>query len=85
VIEIDERTTFPKVLLKLIPGDDLTGLPDEGRQNLQRLSFHPHTHPVFVQLARSFIERERTEDELPGRTGGGLAAHLVRVAQGYQI
>ncbi len=41
MLEIDERTAFPKVLLKLIPGDDLTGLPDESRQDLQRLTLQP--------------------------------------------
>jgi hypothetical protein len=75
VIEIDKRTAFPKLLLKLIPADDLTGLPDESTQDLQWLSLKPHANPVLVQLARRFIEQEGTKDELPLRTGGGLTAH----------
>ena len=51
VIEIDERTASPKLLLKLISGDDLAGPPDESLQDLQRLSLKPHTDPVLVQLA----------------------------------
>src|SRR5205814_320559 len=32
VVEIDERTVFPEIPLKLISGDGLTGLPDESNQ-----------------------------------------------------
>ena len=65
MIEIDEGATFPKLLLKFISGDDLAGLPDENRQDLQWLSLEPHANPVLVQLARRFIENKRTEDEAP--------------------
>jgi hypothetical protein len=75
MIEIDERTTFPKLLLKLISGDHLTVLPHENSQDLQRLSFQPHANSVLVQLARRFIEHIRTEDQPPLRARGGLAAH----------
>jgi hypothetical protein len=39
MIEIDERAAWPKLLLKILSGDDLAGLPGEVRQDLQRLSF----------------------------------------------
>ena len=85
MIEIDEGTSCPKLLLKLLSGDDLTGLPDESRQDLQRLSLNPHSNAMLVQFAGRFIERERTEDELPLRTRSGLTAHWVTEAQAYQI
>jgi hypothetical protein len=75
VFEIDERTVFPEFLLKLISGDDLTGLPDESHQDLQRLSLKPQTNLVLAQLARCLIEGERTKNELPRGPRGRLAAH----------
>jgi len=75
MLEIDERAASPKLLLKLIPADNLTGAPDERNQDLQRLSLKPQTNSVLMQFARSFVERKRAEEELPRRTGRGLAAH----------
>ena len=56
MIEIDECAALPKLLLKFIPSDDLTGPPYESRQNLQRLSLKPQTNPVLAQFARRLIE-----------------------------
>ena len=51
MLEIDERAACPELLLNLIPGHELSGLPDQRPQDLQRLSLKPHTNSVLVQLA----------------------------------
>src|SRR5207248_605858 len=85
VLKIDERTACPKLLLKLVPGDHLARLPDESRQNLQRLSLKPKVNSMLVQLARCCIEGEGAKHELPGRSSGGITAHGVTQAQAYHI
>jgi len=82
VIEIDERITGPKLLLKLFPGDDLTRLSDESRKNSQRLSLQPHTNSMLAQLARRLVKGERAKNEMPRNARGGLAAHGGNRTQG---
>ena len=81
VIEIDERTAFPKLLLELVPGDDLTGLPDERRQDLQRLSLQAHSNTVLAQFAGKQVEGETAKCELLRRIRPSLTTHGTQFDQ----
>jgi hypothetical protein len=62
MIEINERTALPKLLLEFVPGDHPPRFFQEDCQNLKRLSLQPHTGAVLGQLTRSSVKDERTED-----------------------
>jgi hypothetical protein len=61
MIEVDERAALPKLLLKLISGDELTRAADESRQDFEWLPLQANANSVLGQFTRGFIECERTE------------------------
>ena len=75
MVEIDEGAALPELLPEFISGDNLPGLPNEGGQELQRLSLKPYTDAMFPQFTRGFIEGKRAKNFLTWRPQDGLAAH----------
>jgi hypothetical protein len=47
MFEINERAVLPELLLKLLATDDLTGSPQETREDLQRLALEAYPRPVL--------------------------------------
>ena len=86
MVEIDEGTALPELLPEFISGDNLAGLPNEGSQELQRLSLKPYTDAMFPQLTRGFIEGKRAKSLTMGRPRDGPAAHWNHIGfRAYQM
>jgi len=48
VVEVDERAGFPKLLLKLVAGDNLAGHSNQSCQDLQGLPVKPQANTVLA-------------------------------------
>src|SRR5579862_9414392 len=64
MIEIDEGIRRPQRLLKLLPGNKHAGLPQQQRQNPERLPGYLQSYFVFEKFLAVQIREERTEADV---------------------
>jgi len=61
MVEVDKGIFGPQFLLQFLARDHLAGLPQQERQNLERLPAQLEPHPVFPKFMRIQIRFEWTE------------------------
>ena len=72
MLEVDKRVVGPQPLAERVAGDDLTGLFEQHREQLQGLLLKVESHARFPQLAGAQIELEDAEPDQPIRLSQGL-------------
>ena len=78
MFEINERAALPELLLKFLATDNLTGLPEQTREDLQGLALEAYTGPVLSQLARAVVVLEWAEQDPVRSVELWLSAHEHR-------
>ncbi len=66
MIEIDEGVGGPDCFAQLIARDHLTGIPQQGSENLKRLFLKSDASAVFAQLSRGQINFKNAKSQKPG-------------------
>ena len=67
VIEIHESVCGPERFLNLLASDDLAGVLEQHRQDLEGLFLKPNSQAVLAQFASSKIQLENPKTEPPTR------------------
>jgi hypothetical protein len=75
VLEIDEGTATPKLLVKFIASDQTAGLLEEEGKNSERLSLQPQPDTMLSQFPGHFIESEWTKYARPRKIRPWFPAH----------
>src|SRR5215510_778172 len=61
VVDVYKGVRRPKLLPKLLPGDDLAGMFQQKCKNLKRLLLELDLHPLLAQLAGLQVSLENTK------------------------
>ena len=65
VVEIHERVRGPELLLKFLATDDLAGVLEQHRQDLEGLLLKPDSQAALAQFASTKIQLEDPKTEPP--------------------
>ena len=65
MVEIDERVRGPELLLKFLAADDLAGVLEQHRQDLEGLLLKPDSQAALAQFASTKIHLEHPKTEPP--------------------
>ncbi len=62
-VKVHKSIRRPKLVAKLVPGNDFAGIFQQHNENLKRLLLQPESDPVLVQLARRKVNLEGSKAE----------------------
>ena len=62
-VKVHKSIRRPKLVAKLIPGNDFAGVLQQHGENLKGLLLQPESDPVFMQLAGCEVDLEGSEVE----------------------
>ena len=65
MVEIHERVRGPELLLQFLAADDLAGVLEQHRQDLEGLLLKPDSQAALAQLAGTKIQLEHPKTEPP--------------------
>jgi len=62
-VKVHKSIRRPKLVAKLVPGNDFARIFQQHNENLKRLLLQPESDPVLVQLARRKVNLEGSKAE----------------------
>ena len=75
MIEIDEGISGPDLFAQIFSRHDLTGILQQGGEDLKRLFLKPDASAVFAQLSGSQVDFKNAKAHKPGFAVGGMDRH----------
>ena len=75
VIEIDESIGGPDFFAQVVARDHLTGILQQGSENLKRLFLKPYASAVFAQLSGGQVDFKNAKAQEAGSAVGGRHRH----------